>query len=131
MEAAGMIQYGGSRVALAWHLSSNHYPPVPASMIPVCEQAIRLAADEEWDEQVELPEGISYRGSSTAPVWAIVEQHHLGDFVEACHQDDDEVLCADCHDPEPSEGWAEEAPNFRLCHDCSGARADDDSREEA
>jgi len=78
-----MIEYGGAKTALAWHLSSNHYPPVPAVMIPVCEQAIALAADEEWHEQVELPEGVSYRGSSSAPVWAIVEQHHLADFVEA------------------------------------------------
>lgn len=94
MDTQGMIQYGGSRAALAWHLSSNHYPPVPASMIPVCEEAIRLAASEEWDEQVELPEGIYYRGSSTAPVSAIVEQHHLGDFVEAYDPyDDDDDLC--------------------------------------
>lgn len=44
-----------------------------------------------------------------------------------CPSCDDEVLCADCHDPEPSEGWAEEAPNFRLCHDCSSARTDNAS----
>lgn len=89
MDTAGMIEYGGAKTALAWHLSHNHYPPVPASMIPVCEAAIDLARDEDWKAEVELPEGVSYKGRATAPVWAIVESHHLGAFLEDYPGDDE------------------------------------------
>ena len=62
---------------LLYHLKGNHYPPVPLSMVPVCIQAIDFAHQDEWDETVEMPDGISYKGESCAPVWAIIEQHHL------------------------------------------------------
>jgi hypothetical protein len=66
---------------IGWHLSSNHYPPVPGEMIPVCIDAIDYANEGEWDLELDMPEGISYRGSNTAPVYAIVEQHHLGAWI--------------------------------------------------
>lgn len=71
----------GLRQAIGWHLSANHFPPVPADMIDPCIQAIEYAADEDWDAEVELPEGTEYRGSTVAPVWAIVEAHHLQAFI--------------------------------------------------
>lgn len=37
--------------------------------------------------------------------------------------DEAELLCADCYGGEPADGWAEEAPGFRLCGDCSRDRA--------
>ncbi len=27
--------------------------------------------------QIEMPEGITYKGKTHAPAWAIIEQHHL------------------------------------------------------
>lgn len=66
---------------LTWHLQANHYPPVPTSMVPVCIEAIDLANEGDWDAQVAMPAGVSYRGSSTAPVYAIVEQHHLDNWI--------------------------------------------------
>jgi hypothetical protein len=66
---------------LEWHLRSNHYPPVPVSMVPVCIEAIDLANEGDWDAVVTMPEGVSYRGSSVAPVYAIVEQHHLDNWI--------------------------------------------------
>jgi hypothetical protein len=80
-EAVGEGQVG-LRPALHWHLTANHYPPVPASMVDVCVAAIEAVCDGEDDSEVELPEEVSYRGLSTAPASAIVENYHLGFFVE-------------------------------------------------
>lgn len=68
-------------VALSWHLQSNHYPPVPVSMVPVCIAAIVSANADAWDEPVELPDGVQYRGADHAPAWAIVKQHHLDPWI--------------------------------------------------
>jgi hypothetical protein len=46
-------------------------------MVPVCIQAIDFAHEDKWDETIEMPDGISYKGLTAAPVWAIIEQHHL------------------------------------------------------
>jgi hypothetical protein len=82
MNTNDMIARTDTALALEWHLAHNHYPPVPAVMLPVCREAIRCAADGYWDVLVDLPEGVSYRGEDHAPVWAVVEQHHLAPFVE-------------------------------------------------
>lgn len=70
------------RQALDWHLSSNHYPPVPPSMIDPCVDAIQALDDDEADLLITLPEGVSYRGGRLAPAWAIVEAHHLDAFLD-------------------------------------------------
>ncbi len=80
-EAVGEGQVG-LRPALHWHLTANHYPPAPASMVQVCLDAIEAVCDGEDDFEIELPERISYLGRSTAPASAIVENYHLGFFVE-------------------------------------------------
>jgi len=67
--------------ALAYHLSANHYPAVPLSMVPVCIEALAWAEDDERDAKVALPEGITWRGEAYAPVWAIIEAHHLEPFI--------------------------------------------------
>ena len=64
-------------VALGYHLQGNHYPPVPLSMVEPCIEAIDAYWDEDFDRAIEMPEGVSYKGQSYAPAWAIVEQHHL------------------------------------------------------
>jgi hypothetical protein len=87
LNAAAMAEAVGEgqvalRPALAWHLQSNHFPPVPTSMIDPCIAAIEAAVDDDWDREVELPEGITFRGQATASASAIIDQHHLGFFVE-------------------------------------------------
>ena len=67
--------------ALSWHLQSNHYPPVPLSMLPVCKEAIEHANTGDWDTLLQLPKGVSFRGSEKAPVSEIVRAHHLNDFL--------------------------------------------------
>jgi hypothetical protein len=62
---------------IAYHLQGNHYPPVPLSMVQPCIDAIDAMYAEENDTPIALPEGVFYKGRTTAPAWAIVEQHHL------------------------------------------------------
>lgn len=63
------------------HLTSNHYPPVPTFMVPVCIEAIDACNEGDYDREIDLPEGVSFRGRTTAPAGAIVEQHHLGEWL--------------------------------------------------
>jgi hypothetical protein len=63
---------------IAIHLSANHYPPVPRSMVAPCVEAIDAVNDLGlWDLEIPMPEGITYKGLTTAPAHAIIEQHHL------------------------------------------------------
>lgn len=59
------------------HLTSNHYPPVPVSMSQACLDAIDAYWEEDYNREITLPEGVSYKGLDVAPAWAIVEAHHL------------------------------------------------------
>ena len=64
------------------HLSSNHYPPVPSSMIKPCIEAIDAVNDLGlWNADIELPEGVSWKGKKTAPAHAIIEAHHLDSWL--------------------------------------------------
>lgn len=57
--------------ALRWHLTYNHYPPVPDSMISPCRAAIEAASRGDWEREIALPSGVLYRDPVLAPVWAI------------------------------------------------------------
>ena len=63
------------------HLTSNHYPPVPKSMVKPCIEAIDLANEGKWDAMVQLPEMVLYKGEAEAPVDALIEQHHLDFWI--------------------------------------------------
>ena len=65
------------RAVLAWHLSSNHFPPVHADFIPVDERAIELAESGELDTAIEMPNGL------TRSVAQIMEGLHLWDFLDS------------------------------------------------
>ena len=62
---------------LAYHLTGNHYPPVPLTMVQPCIDAIDAYYDEDFDRFIAMPEGVFYKGMSHAPAHAIIEQHHL------------------------------------------------------
>jgi hypothetical protein len=79
MEMAEMLDMDD---ALAWHLRSNHFPPIPLSMIEPCKEAIQNALEGNWMKLVSLPEGVGYKGLTAAPTHAIIEQHHLDAWVE-------------------------------------------------
>jgi len=73
------------RQSIAIQLRSNHYPPVPLSMVEPCIEAIYAVSEGDTHKSIQLPEGISWRGYPTAPAYAIVEGHHLGAW---CSYDD-------------------------------------------
>ena len=82
--------------AIIMHLQSNHYPPIPVEMVTPCIQAINCYNDREsMDTEISLPEidgfQISYKGRTTAPAWAIIQQHHL----DAWLIEDDEPIWDD------------------------------------
>jgi len=80
-EAMATEDYLGLETQLHIHLTSNHYPPVPTSMITTCIEAIDKANEGQWGAYVKLPEGIEWRRQSMSPVWAIVEGHHLEPWI--------------------------------------------------
>lgn len=63
--------------AIGYHLQGNHYPPVPLSMVEPCIDAIDAYYEDDFNKEIEMPEGVFYKGKTTAPAWAIIEQHHL------------------------------------------------------
>lgn len=69
-------------IALEYHLTCNHYPPIPRSMIQPCKQAIQYANKGNWEHRIKLPPGVSYRGSRFAPVSAMISNHHLESFLD-------------------------------------------------
>jgi hypothetical protein len=72
--------------AIGYHLQGNHYPPVPLSMVQPCIEAIDAYHDNDAMRQIEMPEGVFYKGNTTAPAYAIIEQHHLDAWLP---QDDE------------------------------------------
>ena len=64
-------------MAISIHLRSNHYPPVPLSMVEPCIEAIDAYWDEDYNKSITLPEGILWKGETYAPASAIIEAHHL------------------------------------------------------
>lgn len=81
---AEMVDDGavGIETALAWHLTSNHYPPLPAGLVPVALEVIEKANAGDWHAEVALPAGISWRNNRFAPVIACVEAWHLDAFLD-------------------------------------------------
>jgi hypothetical protein len=71
----------GLRTAISWHLQSNHFPPVPLSMVDPCLAAIAAWNEGTDDDLIELPDGITWRGETSAPAWSVIEGHHLQSFL--------------------------------------------------
>lgn len=70
---------------ILYHLRGNMYPPVPAEMVQPCIDAIDASYDEDLNRMIQMPMvgdfQITYKGSTEAPAWAIIEQHHLEFWV--------------------------------------------------
>ena len=63
------------------HLTTNFYPPVPRFMAQTCVDALNAYWEEDIDRMIDMPNGVKYKGSTSAPAWAIVEQHRLGAWL--------------------------------------------------
>lgn len=91
MNARGMAEAGiDIDTALGWHLQSNHYPPIPSTMIPACKAAIEAYQDEDYQRLIDLPAGVAWKGKRQAPASAIVDGHHLQAFIDAATEEDSE-----------------------------------------
>ena len=62
---------------LSWHLEGNHYPPIDKAFIPVAMTAISMANDDNWDAEIDMPNGL------TRTVEFIVTNMHLEPFVSS------------------------------------------------
>ena len=77
-----------SEAILHYHLQSNHYPPLPVSLVPTCQRAIELVACEEGGRRVRLPKGlVGQDGRRSVVATDLVEAAHLWEFVEAAMGD--------------------------------------------
>ena len=56
---------------LAWHFSSNCYPPIPKQMIPVAVEAINAYWEEDFAKVIKLPEGVEFRNGED---WVFASQ---------------------------------------------------------
>ena len=65
------------------HLTSNFYPAVPRFMAQTCVDALNALWEEDVDRMIDMPKGVSYKGSTSAPAWAIVEQHRLDSWLDS------------------------------------------------
>ena len=79
LQAREMAELGADNIeqALAWHLQSNHFPPIPTTMVKPCLAAIDAYWEDDLDKLIPLPEGVGYRGLTVAPARDIIIQHHL------------------------------------------------------
>jgi hypothetical protein len=93
MQAMEMAEMLSIEDSIRWHLRSNHYPPVPLSMVDTCIEAINACNELDYDRLIQLPfDGvhkdtgepfqITWRGQDKAPAHAIVEGHHLHSWIE-------------------------------------------------
>jgi hypothetical protein len=95
MGAIGMIDAAGFDLALAWHFTSNHFPPLPTTLVPAARTVIEAILRDDIDAEIELPDGVTYRdGRSVAPAWACAEAWHLDAFIDAAYGDPSEVYNA-------------------------------------
>ena len=74
------------RQSISIQLRSNHYPPVPLSMVEPCIEAIYAVSDGDTHKSIQLPEGVTWRGYPTAPAYTIVEAHHLEPWCTDSHE---------------------------------------------
>lgn len=68
---------------LLWHLRSNHYPPLPDSLVTPAKWAIRKAECGDFERKRRLPKGMTYKGRATISVEELLDSLHLWDFVDA------------------------------------------------
>ena len=67
---------------LSIHLTSNHYPPVPTSMVKPCIEAIDAIEEGDFGRPIKLPLGVSWRGFESAPANEIAWSHNLGAWLQ-------------------------------------------------
>lgn len=83
-DMAEQVDTGGLSLyeALKYHLTVNHFPPVPEALVPVCVRIVEEQGQWGYDDTITLPEDVRWRGQTTAPIQAVIEEFHLDSFLE-------------------------------------------------
>jgi hypothetical protein len=81
---AGLVAEGEIALdtALNYHFTANCYPALPLSLIPAAKEAIKYGKDEDWDHEIKLPKGISFRGQDHATARDCISGWRLNEFLE-------------------------------------------------
>jgi hypothetical protein len=87
LQAAEMAELVPMEQAIAWHLRSNHYPPSPASMAKPCLDAIDAYWEDDIDREIQMPDGISYRGETTVAAREIIISCNLDAWLDSGEED--------------------------------------------
>lgn len=85
MDMAGAVDEGLISLweALAWHLATNHYPPLAPEWLDAAEQAVEMTSDDmPIDTQIETPIG-------PRDIEGIIINLHLEAFIKK--EDDGEI----------------------------------------
>ena len=82
LSAEDMLNHADRETALRWHLQSNHFPPVPLSMLRVARVSIACMESEDWDVKIPLPAGVLYHGQSVVSAIDACRALHLDVFIE-------------------------------------------------
>ena len=78
-------------IALHWHLTSNHYPPLPACTLLLAKQALNHAARDEWDAVVDVSSIGTHRVHGVkVPAHVLIQDWHLEHFIGVAKQALDE-----------------------------------------
>jgi len=76
---------------LAWHFSSNCYPPIPKQMIPVAVEAINAYWEEDFAKVIQLPEGVEFKnGESWVFASQAIESLRLDAWLQEIYWTDEE-----------------------------------------
>ncbi|MCC6629640.1 MAG: hypothetical protein IT340_19860 [Chloroflexi bacterium] len=70
--------------ALHYHLTYNHYPPVPSAMVGTAKRAIANANAGQWQRKVELGRNVSHVVyGNLVPTRVLVQALRLDAFIDA------------------------------------------------
>jgi len=68
------------RQQLKWHLTGNHFPPIPLEMIDPAKKAIDACNEDDYDRIIETP--FPHRKYGTrVPAWSIIKNLHLEEWL--------------------------------------------------
>lgn len=63
------------------HFSSNCYPPVPQFMVDPAIEAINAINEGDYDLEIDLPSGVSFRGAQSVSASKIVDSLRLDAWI--------------------------------------------------
>ena len=67
--------------AINAHRISNLFPVPPAHMTAVMIEAVEAARAEEYEKDIQLPDGVLYKGQTWVYPHEVIEEFRLGAFL--------------------------------------------------